>query len=70
MAKIRTNIRKIDTYPKLMLALVGLEMALSGILLIASFLTANIYFKGVGIGLMIAWVTGALAYLIVRTRSK
>ncbi|MDE1870552.1 MAG: hypothetical protein KGH71_06305 [Candidatus Micrarchaeota archaeon] len=62
--------RKIDTYPKLLLSLILLELALSALLLLLSYLTANVYFKGVGIGLAIAWVTGALAYLIVKKRSK
>ncbi|MGI0141832.1 MAG: hypothetical protein ACREBF_04260 [Candidatus Micrarchaeales archaeon] len=30
----------------------------------------NLYLKGVGIGLVIAWVTSALAYLVVRNVSK
>ncbi|MDE1850898.1 MAG: hypothetical protein KGH54_03855 [Candidatus Micrarchaeota archaeon] len=70
MDRIRTNTRKIDTYPKLLLSLILLELILSALLLLVSYLTANIYFKGVGIGLVIAWVTGAIAYLTVRKRSR
>ena len=44
-------------------ALTILELALSVIFLSLSFLTGNIYFRGVGIGLVIAWVTGGIAYL-------
>lgn len=44
-------------------ALIILELVLSAIFLVISYLTGNIYFKGVGIGLVIAWVTSAIAYL-------
>ena len=70
MDKIKTNIDGIDTYPKLMLALILLELVLSVILFTIGHLTNNAYIRGVGIGLAIAWVTSGLAYLIVRMRSK
>ena len=44
-------------------ALTILELVLSVIFLSISYLTGNIYFRGVGIGLVIAWVTSAIAYL-------
>jgi hypothetical protein len=47
-----------------------LELALSVIFLSISYLTGNIYFKGVGIGLAIAWVTSAIAYLFKRKIAK
>ena len=50
-----------------MLAL--LELILSVIMLSLSYAWGNAYFKGVGIGLTISWVTSALAYLIV-SRAK
>lgn len=43
-----------------------LELVLSVIFLSIAYLTGNVYFKGVGIGLVIAWVTGAIAYLLKR----
>ncbi|HII81835.1 MAG TPA: hypothetical protein HA269_00830 [Ferroplasma sp.] len=47
-------------------ALTILELVLSVIFLSISYLTGNIYFKGVGIGLTIAWITGAIVYLFKR----
>lgn len=70
MDKIKTNIDKINTYPKLMLALTLLELILSAIFLILGHLINNAYVRGVGVGLLISWVTSALAYFIVRKRSK
>lgn len=51
-------------------ALVLLEMVLSVIFLVISYATGNVYFKGVGIGLVIAWVTGAVAYLYKKINLK
>lgn len=70
MDKIKTNIDKINTYPKLILALILLELILSVIFFILGHLINNAYVRGVGIGLVIAWVTSALAYFIVRKKSK
>ena len=47
-------------------ALIILELVVSTIFLSISYPTGNIYFKGVGVGLVIAWVTGAIAYLFKR----
>jgi hypothetical protein len=44
------------------LKVIALELVVSVIMLIVGHLTGNRYFSGVGIGLTIAWVTGALAY--------
>jgi hypothetical protein len=49
--------------------LVVLELVLSVIFLSLSYILGNLYFRGVGIGLLIAWVTGALAYFIVKRRA-
>ena len=49
---------------RLVEALTILELVLSVIFLSVSYLTGNVYFKGVGIGLVIAWVTSGLAYLL------
>lgn len=43
--------------------LIALEFVLSVIFLLIAYFTGNIYFKGVGIGLVIAWVTSGIAYL-------
>jgi hypothetical protein len=43
--------------------LIVFELVLSVIFLSASYLTGSLYIKGVGIGLLIAWVTSAIAYL-------
>ena len=45
-------------------ALTVLELVLSAIFLAISYTTGNLYFKGVGIGLVIAWATSAIAYFI------
>lgn len=54
------------TYATLIQILVVFELVLSAMLLSVSYLTGNLYFKGVGIGLLISWVTSALAYFVVK----
>lgn len=49
-----------------MLLLILFEFVVSVIMLLVGHLTGNAYFRGVGVGLLIAWVTSGLAYLIVR----
>ena len=67
--------RKIDTregmdkWLSTYLKLVGLELVLSVIFILLGYISGNKYFHGVGIGLLIAWVTGALAYFVVRKRA-
>ena len=51
-----------STYTKL----VALELVLSVIFIPLGHILGNPYLRGVGIGLLIAWVTGALAYFVVR----
>ena len=51
-------------------ALIILEFVLSAIFLAISYHTGNIYFKGVGIGLVIAWATSGIAYLFKKTMVK
>ncbi|MDE1767920.1 MAG: hypothetical protein KGH64_01715 [Candidatus Micrarchaeota archaeon] len=51
-------------------ALTVLELVLSVIFLVISYITGSLYFKGVGIGLAIAWVTGAVAYLFKKKYVK
>jgi hypothetical protein len=55
----------LSTYAKL----TALEFVLSVVFLSLSHFLGNQYFRGVGVGLLIAWVTGALAYFIVRGRA-
>ena len=43
-------------------ALIVFELVLSVMFISLSYLTGNIYFKGVGVGLTISWVTSAIAY--------
>ncbi len=48
---------------RLDVTLIIFELVLSVIFISLSYLTGNIYFKGVGVGLIISWVTSAIAYL-------
>jgi len=45
-------------------ALIILEVVVSVVMLFIGYITGSGYFRGVGVGLIIAWVTGALAYAI------
>lgn len=62
MKEWRKNILKhhLDT------TLILFELVLSVVFLALGYLTSNIYFRGVGVGLIIAWVTSAIAYYIKR----
>ncbi|MFI5412822.1 MAG: hypothetical protein ACHQX1_02935 [Candidatus Micrarchaeales archaeon] len=51
-------------WKKVLSYLVILEFVVSIVMLLVGHLTGNAYFRGVGIGLLIAWVTGGLVYLI------
>ena len=51
-------------------SLILFEFVLSVIFILVGYLTGNIYFRGVGVGLIIAWVTSALAYVITDYRKK
>jgi len=50
--------------------LILFEFVLSAIFILVGYLTGNIYFRGVGVGLIIAWVTSALAHIITDYRKK
>jgi VIT1/CCC1 family predicted Fe2+/Mn2+ transporter len=54
----------LSTYKKLVI----LELALCVVFFVIGHISGNAYFRGVGVGLLIAWVTGALAYFIVKRR--
>ena len=66
MEKWRKNILEhhLDT------AIILLELVLSVIFISIGYLTGNIYFRGVGVGLIIAWVTSAIAYLYKKKMIK
>lgn len=53
----KSVLKRLDT------TLILFELVLSVIFILVSYLTSNIYFRGVGVGLIIAWVTSAIAYL-------
>lgn len=50
----------------LLTSLIALEFVLSVIFLLVGYVTGHIYFRGVGVGLIIAWVTSGIAYLFKR----
>ena len=54
----------------LLTALILLELVLSVIFILIGYLTGNIYFRGVGVGLIIAWVTSGVAYLLKKKMVK
>jgi len=52
----------------LVLTLVLFELVLSAIFILVGHLIGSMYLRGVGVGLIISWVTSAIAYF--RTRKK
>ncbi len=61
----RKNIlKRLDT------TLILFELVLSAIFILVAYLTSNIYLRGVGVGLVIAWVTSAIAYLFKENMKK
>lgn len=58
-----------DKWLSTYLNMVGFELVLSVIFILLGYITGNQYFHGVGIGLLIAWVTGAIAYFVVKKRA-
>ncbi len=44
----------------------ALEFVVSIIFLAIGYLSVNAYFRGVGIGLIISWVTSAIAILVLK----
>ena len=50
----------------LLMTLILLELFLSIIFILIGYLKVEIYFRGVGVGLIIAWVTSSIAYLFKR----
>jgi hypothetical protein len=54
---------------RLDVTLVLFELVLSALFLLVAYLTGNAYFRGVGVGLIIAWVTSALAIYILKKKT-
>jgi cytochrome b subunit of formate dehydrogenase len=50
--------------------LILLELMLSVIFVVLGHLIGSAYFRGVGVGLVISWVTSVLAYYITERRKK
>jgi len=50
--------------------LILLELVLSVIFVVLGHLIGNAYFRGVGVGLIISWVTSVIAYYITERRKK
>ncbi|EFD92728.1 MAG: hypothetical protein BJBARM5_0581 [Candidatus Parvarchaeum acidophilus ARMAN-5] len=48
----------------LLTTLIIFEFIISTMFFLLSYFTDNIYFKGVGVGLLISWVTSTIAYFI------
>jgi hypothetical protein len=50
--------------------LILLELILSMILVVLGHLIGSAYLRGVGVGLIISWVTSVIAYYITERRKK
>ncbi len=57
-----------DKWRSTCVGLVALELVLSVVFFTLGHVLGNAYFRGVGVGLIIAWVTGAIAYFVVKKR--
>lgn len=64
------NTDKIRTYATLILTLILFELILSIIFSLVGHLIDSAYIRGVGVGLIISWVTSALGYFYVRKKAK
>ena len=50
--------------------LILLELVLSVIFVVLGHLIGSAYFRGIGVGLIISWVTSVIAYYITERRKK
>ena len=57
-----------DKWRTTLIQLVILELVVCVVFFVIGYISGNAYFRGVGVGLLIAWVTGALAYFIMKSR--
>ncbi len=64
-----TEVGGVDKWRSTYAKLVVLEFVLSVIFIPLGHILGSPYFRGVGVGLLIAWVTGALAYFVVRKKA-
>jgi hypothetical protein len=55
---------------RLDMTLILFELVLSVVFIVVGHLIDNYYIRGVGVGLTIAWVTSALAYLYRKKKVK
>ncbi len=62
--------RKNMDYSTLLLALILFQFVVSVAMLVLGHLTGKAYFRGVGVGLLIAWATSAIAYLVIRRAKR
>ena len=58
-----------DAWRSTLRKLVVLELVLCVVFFTLGHVIGNAYIRGVGVGLLIAWVTGALAYLILKKKA-
>ena len=57
-------LKRLDT------TLILFELVLSVVFIVVGYLIDNNYIRGVGVGLVIAWVTSAIAYLYKKKKLK
>jgi hypothetical protein len=70
MKHIMKNEKGTDKLRSAYVKLVALELVLSVIFFALGHITGNMYLRGVGVGLLISWASGALAYFVVKRREK
>ena len=58
-----------DKWRSTLIQLVILELVVCVVFFVIGYTSGNAYFRGVAVGLLIAWVTGALAFFIVKMRA-
>jgi uncharacterized membrane protein len=54
---------RIKLLKKLDITLIAFELVLTAVFILFSYLVNNLYFRGVGVGLLIAGVTSIIAYI-------
>jgi hypothetical protein len=64
------KIREKYLWGRLDTVLILFELVLSVIFLLVSYLINSMYIKGVGVGLVISWVTSAIAYYLKKKMVK
>ena len=57
-----------DKWRTTLIQLVILEFVVCVVFFAIGYVGGDSYFRGVGVGLLISWVTGALAYFIMKSR--